>query len=181
MNQLLKLFITVLILMTSGCASYSITEQEMTDYVSDNLSTQQSIDIEGLVKAEIGLKDVDIRIGRADADRISVFANTSALVEVMSGPELALDLAMEFSAIPFYDKDTGEVFIKSVRLEDFDDKSNTLPEAFIPLLKPAVSVVGDVLSKYPVYQLDSNEFEQALLKSTNPNLVIKGNTLVIEL
>lgn len=180
-NRLFKIFTVVMIVVTSGCASYSISEQQMTDYVSNNLSANQSIDVEGLVKAEIGLNDVEIRIGRADADRISVFANTNALVEIMNGTELNLDLAMEFSAIPYYEKETGEVFIKSVRLEQFEDKSNTLPSALTPLLKPAVSVVGDVLSQYPVYQLDNSQFEQALLKSAQPNLVIKNNKLVIEL
>ncbi|TCW11460.1 uncharacterized protein DUF1439 [Vibrio crassostreae] len=42
-------------------------------------------------------------------------------------------------------------------------------------------MIGFALSQSPVYKLDSNKVQESLIKSSEPNLVIKDNKLVIEL
>ncbi|WP_117234728.1 DUF1439 domain-containing protein [Vibrio maerlii] len=177
-----KLFavITSFVLL-GGCASYSITEQEMTSYLTDNIAMNQSVGVQPLLYAEVSVDDLEVKIGRADADRISVFANTTADVQMYNTPNKSLDLDIEFSAVPEYNKDTGEIFLKSLKLERFEEKSGQLPSNLVMLLEPAVSTIGYALSQQPAYKLDSSDFKQSLLKSAEPNLVIKGNKLVIDL
>lgn len=170
-----------LTLFVSGCASYRITEQEMTDYLHEHVQLEQTIGIKNVMHAAIAVDDLKVNIGRVDKDRISVFASTNAKVQMLSSKELGLDLDIEFSAIPYYDAEQGEVFIKSLRLEKLEERSHLLTPEITQFLKPAVSMIGQALSNQPVYRLDSSKVQHSLLKSTNPNLVIKNNTLVIEL
>ncbi len=165
----------------SGCASYSVSEQDITNYLHDNVSFEQSVGIEHLLHATVSIQDLAVNIGRVDADRVSVLANTSAKVDILNQPQKNLDLDLAFSAVPEYDKDTGEIFLKSLRLDKFEEKNKLLTPEIKQLLKPAVSLIGKALSQYPVYKLDSSKVEQSLMKSAEPNLVIKDNKLVIEL
>lgn len=175
------LTLTFATLVVSGCASYSITEQDMTEYLQDSVVLEQSVGIENVMYAQVAVDDLKVKIGRSDAERVSVFANTRAQVQMFSMQNTELDLDIEFSAIPEYDQESGEIFLKSLRLEQFDDQSQQLTPEITKLLKPAVSMIGHALSQLPVYKLDGDQVQQALLKSAKPNLVIKNNKLVIEL
>ncbi len=181
MNSLYKTLVVSVVLSISGCASYSITEQEMTDYLNQNLAVNQSVGLDGLMRAEIALDDVAIKIGQDNSERIAVYANTNALLKFINSPNMSLDLNVEFSAIPHYEHQSGEIFLKSLRLEKFEDNSKQLPAQLSLILQPAVSLVGQVLSNQPVYQLDSSKMEQALLKSASPELVVEKGKLVIDL
>lgn len=181
MKSLQLLFLVLASFTLGGCATYSISEQEMTNYLSDNISFNQSVGVENVLYAQVAIDDLKVNIGRADADRLSVFANTNAKVQMFNQPSQTLDLDLEFSAIPEYKQESGEVFLKSLRLEKFDEKGGQLSPEIKALLKPAVSMIGYGLSNQAVYKLDSNSVQESLLKSSDPNLVIKDNKLVIEL
>ncbi len=175
------LAVTATIFVVNGCASYSITEQDMNQYLQDKAKINQSVGVQNVMYAQVSVDDLEVKIGRADADRISVFANTTANVQFLSQQDMGLDLDLEFSAIPKYDQDTGEVFLQSLRLERFEEKSKLLTPEVSKLLKPAVSMIGYALSNQPVYKLENDKVQAVLLKSASPNLVIKDNKLVIEL
>jgi hypothetical protein len=178
------IFLALAAAIISGCAGtglgFSITEQDMTRYLEKSAGIEQSVGVENVMFARIAVDDLKVTIGRADADRISVFANTTAMVQMLTMQEAELDLDVEFSAIPEYNQETGEVFMKSLRLEQFAEQSGKLTPEITKLLKPAVALIGQTLSTYPVYKLDENKIEQALLKSTNPKLVIQGHSLVVD-
>ncbi|WP_447026285.1 DUF1439 domain-containing protein [Vibrio sp. B1Z05] len=178
LSRLLLLSITIVL---SGCATYSVSEKEMTEYLHDNVSFNQSVGVENLMYAQVSVTDLEVKIGRSDANRIAVFANTIANVQLFDSPKQRLDLDLEFSAVPHYDAKTGEVFLQSIRLEKFTENGTPLPADIKRLIKPAVSMIGYGLSQKPVYKLDSNVLQQALIKSAEPNLVIRDNKLVIEL
>ncbi|MFA0178184.1 DUF1439 domain-containing protein [Vibrio lentus] len=176
-----RFIIAMTALMLSGCVSYSVTEQEMTNYLQDSVMLEQEVGVQNVMYAQVAVDDLAVQIGRADAERVSVLANTNAKVQVFNMPNMGLDLDIEFSAVPEYDKETGEVYLKSLRLERFEEKGKQLSPEIEKLLKPAVSMIGFALSQSPVYKLDSNKVQESLIKSSEPNLVIKDNKLVIEL
>ncbi|EGU42631.1 MULTISPECIES: DUF1439 domain-containing protein [Vibrio] len=176
-----RLIITCIALILSGCVSYSITEQEMTEYLADSVMLEQEVGVQSVMYAQVAVDDLQVKIGRADEQRVSVLANTNAKVQVFNMPNMGLDLDLEFSAIPEYDKESGEVYLKSLRLERFEEKEQQLSPEIEKLLKPAVSMIGFALSQSPVYKLDSNKVQESLIKSSEPNLVIRDNKLVIEL
>lgn len=182
MTKKLNIFIPLLAaFLISGCSSYSITESDMTKYLQDNVSFKHSVGVENVIYAHVAVDDLEVKIGRADADRVSVFANTSAKVEMLNRQNMKYNLDIEFSAIPEYDKETGEIFLKSLRLDTIQDNDKLLTPEVTKLIKPAISLIGYALSEQPVYKLSSNAVQQALIKSSNPDLVIKDNKLVIQL
>lgn len=82
-----QLFSLVLASLTlGGCATYSISEQEMTNYLTDNISFNQSVGVENVLYAQVAIDDLKVNIGRADADRLSVFANTNARYRCLINP-----------------------------------------------------------------------------------------------
>ncbi|PQJ59955.1 hypothetical protein BTO10_11215 [Vibrio chagasii] len=176
-----RLIITCIALILSGCVSYSITEQEMTEYLADSVMLEQEVGVQSVMYAQVAVDDLQVKIGRTDEQRVSVLANTNAKVQVFNMPNMGLDLDLEFSAIPEYDKESGEVYLKSLRLERFEEKEQQLSPEIEKLLKPAVSMIGFALSQSPVFKLDSNKVQESLIKSSEPNLVIRDNKLVIEL
>lgn len=171
----------IAISLLSGCTSYGITEREMTDYLSDKVEFNRSVGVHDVLHAQVSIDDLEVKIGRISDDRISVVTNTTAAIEMLSIPTKSLDLDIEFSAIPEYDKQSGEIYLKSIRLERFEESGKILPSNLETLLRPAVSMIGFALAQKPAYKLDSSEMKQALIKSAEPNLVIKNNRLVIEL
>lgn len=176
-----RFIIAGIALILNGCVSYSITEQEMTEYLADSVMLEQEVGVQSVMYAQVAVDDLQVKIGRADEQRVSVLANTNAKVQVFNMPNMGLDLDLEFSAIPEYDKESGEVYLKSLRLERFEEKDQQLSPEIEKLLKPAVSMIGFALSQSPVYKLDSNKVQESLIKSSEPNLVIRDNKLVIEL
>lgn len=180
MNKITSLAITS-VLILSGCSNYSITEKEMTDYLSDEIHIEKSVGIPGVLYAEVNIENIDVKIGRVDNQRISVFANTTADIQMMDELKQGMSLTLEFSAIPKYDKETGEIHLKSLRLEKFEEKNKQLPSELVTLLKPAISVIGYALSSEPAYKLNPQKMKEFFIKSAQPNLVIKNNQLVVEL
>lgn len=71
----------------------------MTRYLQDSININQSVGVESMMYAQVAVEDLQVKIGRADADRVSVFANTNAQVQVFNMPNIGLDLDIEFSAI----------------------------------------------------------------------------------
>ncbi len=153
----------------------------MNQYLEGKARINQSVGVENVMYAQVSVDDLDVKIGRVDGDRISVFANTKADIQLLTQRTVGMDLGIEFSAVPRYDQETGEVFLQSLRLEKFEDKNNVLTPEITNLIKPAVSMIGYALSNQPVYKLDSDKVQSILLKSASPNLVIKNNKLVIDL
>ncbi|ASI88390.1 DUF1439 domain-containing protein [Vibrio mediterranei] len=180
-NRFAKLlWASSVLLLLSGCVSYSITEQEMTNYLNHNLQLNQSVGVENVMYAKLSVDDLQVKIGRSDADRVAVFANTKAQLQLLDEQDINLDLDIEFSAIPKYEQESGEIFLQSLRLEKIDQEGQLLTPEIKKLIKPAVSMIGAAMSTYPVYKLDSNTVKEALLKSSNPEVVVKNNQLVIE-
>ncbi|CAM3089083.1 DUF1439 domain-containing protein [Vibrio rarus] len=173
--------IAVLLSLLSGCTVYRISEQDMTQYVHKNVGFSHSVGMKHVMYAHLSVDDLKVKIGRVDAERISIYAATQAKVQVLDSAAQTLHLQLEFSAIPEYEPMRGEVFLKKIRLETFTHEGTRIDPDIERLIKPAVAMIGYGLSDRPVYQLDSNALQQALIKSAQPDLRIKDHKLVIEL
>ncbi|MGF1832877.1 DUF1439 domain-containing protein [Photobacterium sanguinicancri] len=181
MQKIIRQLPIVLILLLSGCASYTVTENEVQSYLDDNAQFERTVGIKGIAHANVAFDDIAVGIGRVAADRINLDANAKANVVITGQKPQAVDVSMSFSAIPYYEKEEGAIFVKHLELEDIKVAP---PEIgmFIakPFVSPIVSLVGELISTRPIYKLDENDFKQSLLKSAKPELLIKGNKIVID-
>lgn len=167
-------------LMMSGCTSYTITEQDVSQYLNEEIEYNHELGLPGLLYATLHLDDVAVKIGRVAENRIDVEAAATGELEIFSQDNKELDLLLNFSAIPFYDKDRGAIYLKNVRLEKLDSKSYPIDDHLQKVVKPLVSVVSLFLTNEPVYKLKDSKLAESLIKAAEPNLLIKNNSMIID-
>ncbi len=55
------LTLTLAVLFIGGCASYSISEQDMTEYLQDSVVLEQSVGIENVMYAQVAVDDLKVK------------------------------------------------------------------------------------------------------------------------
>ncbi|KLV10088.1 DUF1439 domain-containing protein [Photobacterium ganghwense] len=165
----------------SSCASYSVTEQEVQQYLDKKTGFERSVGVKGLAHAKVKFEDVKVGIGRISDDRVNLEAKSFAKVSIYGQAPQEIELNVNFSAIPFYDKSEGAIFLKDLEVEKLDIEPNTLNLPSKQLLSPIVEIVGQFFLSQPVYRLDEKDFKQSVLKTARPELLIKNHSLVIQI
>ena len=95
-----RLFLLPLLLWLGGCASqYSISEQQVQQYLNDKVVKQIKLDSEGM-KLQSGITRLDVKLGE-QAERISVTAFGELKLETPLFP-LYASMQTRFSATPRY-------------------------------------------------------------------------------
>ena len=65
-----RFIIAMTALMLGGCVSYSVTEQEMTNYLQDSVMLEQEVGVQNVMYAQVAVDDLAVQIGRADTERV---------------------------------------------------------------------------------------------------------------
>lgn len=165
----------------SSCASYSVTEQEVQDYLDDRSGFERTVGIKGLAHANIKFENVKVGIGRVANDRVNLDADSQALISIQGQSSQQLQIKVSFSAVPYYDKEEGAIFLNDLNVEDIDIQPNELNLPSKQLLSPIIEMVGQYLLTRPVYRLSDEDFKQSMLKTARPELLIKNHELVIQI
>lgn len=165
----------------SSCASYSVTEQEVQDYLDDRSVFERTVGIKGLAHANIKFENVKVGIGRVANDRVNLDADSQALISIQGQSSQQLQIKVSFSAVPYYDKEEGAIFLNDLNVEDIDIQPNELNLPSKQLLSPIIEMVGQYLLTRPVYRLSDEDFKQSMLKTARPELLIKNHELVIQI
>ncbi|MCQ1056912.1 DUF1439 domain-containing protein [Photobacterium sp. DNB23_23_1] len=165
----------------SSCASYSVTEQEIQDYLDDRSGFERTVGVKGLAHANIKFENVKVGIGRVANDRVNLDADSKAQISIQGKSPQQLQIKVNFSAVPYYDKDEGAIFLNDLKVEDIDIQPNELNLPSKQLLSPIVEMVGQYLLTRPVYRLSDEDFKQSMLKTARPELLIKNHELVIQI
>lgn len=165
----------------SSCASYSVTEQEVQDYLDDRSGFEKTVGIKGLAHANIKFENVKVGIGRVANDRVNLDADSQALISIQGQSPQQLQIKVSFSAVPYYDKEEGAIFLNELNVEDIDIQPNELNLPSKQLLSPIIEMVGQYLLTRPVYRLSDEDFKQSMLKTARPELLIKNHELVIQI
>ncbi|MGF1723600.1 DUF1439 domain-containing protein [Photobacterium nomapromontoriensis] len=181
MKTIYALITVTLAMILSSCASYTVTEGEIQQYLDDRASFERTVGIRGLIHANVKFDDINVGIGRIANNRINLEAKSQANISVYGNKPQQVQLDINFSAIPYYDKDEGAIFLNDLNVEEIDIEPNTLNLPSKELLSPIVEMVGQFLLTRPVYRLDEDDFKQSMLKTAKPELLIKNHTLVIQM
>lgn len=171
----------ILALILTGCVSYSVTESEIQNYLDDLTSFERTIGIKGIAHANVIFNDIKVGIGRIAKDRVSLHAKIQAELMITSQPKQQVEVDVSFSAIPYYDKDEGAIFLNNLNVESLNVTPDDLGIfANKQLITSIVGIVGQILSTRPVYRLNEDDLKQSFLKTAKPELMIKNNELVID-
>lgn len=175
------LVVIVFATLLSSCTSYSVTEGEVQQYLDEKASFERTVGIKGLIYANVKFDDIKVGIGRVANNRINLDAKSQAKVSIYGQKPQQVLLNINFSAIPYYDKEEGAIFLNDLEVEDLNIEPNTqnLPDK--ELLSPIVEMIGQFLLTRPVYRLKDDDFKQSMLKTAKPELLIKNHALVIQM
>ncbi|PSW20217.1 DUF1439 domain-containing protein [Photobacterium sanctipauli] len=182
MRSLLSILLATLIsVLLSSCASYSVTEAEVQEYLDDKVSFERTVGIKGIAHANVKFDDVKVGIGRVASDRVNLEAKSLAKISLSGQAPQEVAINVNFSAIPYYDKDEGAIFLNELEVEDIDFSPNSLNLPSKQLLSPIIEMVGQYILTRPVYRLSDEDYKQSLLKTARPELLIKNHSLVIQM
>ncbi|WP_036799679.1 DUF1439 domain-containing protein [Photobacterium marinum] len=177
-----RVLILTLVFLLSSCASYSVTEGEIQEYLDKNASFERTVGVKGLAYANVKFNDIKVGIGRVSDDRVNLEAKSEAKIIISGQPEQEVSIDVSFSAVPYYDRNEGAIFLNDLEVESLDIVPDVL-EGFGSkhLISPIVQLIGQLLLTRPVYRLDEDDFKQSVLKTARPELLIKNHSLVVQM
>ncbi|MGF1731503.1 DUF1439 domain-containing protein [Photobacterium kasasachensis] len=179
MKKLVALLITFAL---SSCASYSVTEAEIQDYLDSRAAFERTVGIKGLAYANVKFSDIKVGIGRVADDRVSLDAKSQAKLMISGQRQQEVAIDVSFSAVPYYDKDEGAIFLNDLEVESLELTPDELTSfASKQLLSSVVEMVGQLILTQPVYRLDEEDTKQSMLKTAKPELLIKNHSLVVQM
>lgn len=168
---------SVLLLLT-GCASqYSITEQELTHYLSNEVhfETTQGNSLFGV---EIKINDLDVTLGRkAETMAIAAHSKIKILNPLMP---IKAKLTAQFEAKPWYDAATHSVYLRQVTLVRIESTPKDIEKAITSIAPQVMQFLTHYLETQPVYILDIKESNQALIAEITKRIeVVPGKLKLI--
>lgn len=177
-----KLAVLLTSFILSSCASYSVTEGEIQDYLDSRASFERTVGIKGLAYANVKFSDIKVGIGRVADDRVSLDAKSQAKIMISGQQQQDIAIDVSFSAVPYYNKEEGAIFLNDLEVESLDLTPDELTNfASKQLLSSIVEMVGQFILTQPVYRLDEDDAKQSLLKTARPELLIKNHSLIVQM
>ncbi|MGF1687274.1 DUF1439 domain-containing protein [Photobacterium japonica] len=153
----------------------------MQHYLDDKAKFERTVGIRGIAHANVKFDDIKVGIGRVANDRVNLDAKSEANVTIYGQKPQTVNLNVSFSAVPYYDKAEGAIFLNDLNVENIDIQPNSLNLPTKQLLTPVIEMVGQFLLTRPVYRLNEDDFKQSALKTARPELLIKNHALVIQM
>ncbi|VTR17668.1 Uncharacterized lipoprotein yceB precursor [Serratia fonticola] len=98
-----------------GCnqlTQYSVSEQEVNNYLQKPTTTKSRSAYRGLVDANIVLTQLQSQIGRTEPNKVTLSGNAKVNITSILGPQAA-DLQLTLKAQPVYDREKGAIFLKT--------------------------------------------------------------------
>ncbi len=138
---------------------YTITEQDMNQYLQKYNNFQKQIGISGLVDADITVDQLNSQIGRTDPNKVTLTGHAKVNISSILGPQTS-DLQITLQAQPVYNSEQGAIFLRDMELTDYTVK----PEKMSGVMKAVVPYLNQSLKTYfnekAVYTLDPNKSEK---------------------
>jgi len=166
----------------AGCnqlTQYTLSEQEVNDYLQKHNDYQKQIGVPGLVDANIVLTQLQSQIGRSEPGKVTLSGDAKVNITSILGPQTA-DLKLTLKAQPVYDRAQGAIFLKDMELTDYSvqpEKMQTVMKALTPYLNQSLKSYFD---QKPAYVLNpDNSKTEALAKKLAKGLEVKPGELVI--
>lgn len=181
-----KLFLGAAALMFAGLLAgcnqltqYTVSEQQVNDYLHQHNDFQKQLGVPGLVDAKITLTNLNSQIGRAEPGKITLTGDASVDITSLFGPQKA-DMTLTLKAQPSFDKEKGAIFLKDMEVVDYTIK----PEKIDSVMKGLMPYLNQSLRSYfdqkPAYVLNGDHSKgEAMAKKLAKGLEVKPGELVI--
>lgn len=166
----------------TGCnqlTQYTLSEQDVNQYLQKHNQFEKQIGVPGLVEARIVLTKLNSEIGRSQPDRVTLKGHAAISITSLLGPQQAeMDLTME--ARPEFDNEKKAVYLKDLQLTDSEvqpPKMQGVMNTLNPYLNQALKSYFD---QRPAYVLNADRSKgEALAMRLAKGLEVKPGELVI--
>ncbi|MEI7375586.1 lipoprotein [Dickeya chrysanthemi] len=171
-------------LLISGCnqlAQYSLSEQEINQYLQQHNDYQKQLGVPGVVDAHITLTELTSQIGRAEPGKVTLSGNAKVDINSLLGKQQA-DMKLTLKAQPVFNKDEGAIYLKEMELVDYSvqpEKLQTVMQTLTPYLNQSLKSYFDQKPAYVLNPEHSNK--EALAKKLAKGIEVKPGQLVIML
>ncbi|ASJ95274.1 DUF1439 domain-containing protein [Shewanella marisflavi] len=176
MKQLTLLGLMMLLL-TACVSQYSISERQLTNYLNEEMHFEVK---EGnrFFGIEMKINDVKVKLGHK-ADTMAIAANSQIKVANPLMPINATTTA-EFEAKPWYDTNQHSLYLRELKLVKLTSSPKDLEQAMGQAAPQVMRFITHFLETQPVYVLDTQEGNQALLAEMTKRIeVVPGKINLI--
>ena len=171
----LSFTLSFVLLFLTGCVSqYSITESELEDYLSDEIHFEIK---EGnqLFGIDMRINNIEVKLGHK-ADIMAVSATSVIKVRNPLMPFKA-ELETTFEAKPWYDAANHSVYLKDLKLVEIKSSPKDFDKAIQQFSPQLMRFLTQFLETQPVYVLDTNESNQALIAEMTKRIQVQPGKL----
>ena len=166
----------------AGCnhlTQYTLSEQQVNDYLHKHNDFQKQLGVPGLVDARITLTNLSSQIGRAEPGKVTLTGDADIDVNSLFGAQKA-NMTLTLKATPSFNKDEGAIYLKDMEVVDYTVK----PEKMQSVIKGLMPYLNQSLKSYfdqkPAYVLSSDRSKgEAMAKKLAKGIEVKPGELVI--
>ncbi|CNE42125.1 lipoprotein [Yersinia nurmii] len=166
----------------SGCnplTQYTLTEQEINEYLQKHNNYEKQIGVPGLVDAHITLSQLQSQIGRAEPGKVTLTGNAQVKISSILGPQNA-DMQLTLKAQPVFDREKGAIFLKDMEVIDYKVQPEKM-DSVMSMLKPYLNQsLKSYFDQQPAYVLDAEKSKtEAMAKKLAKGLEVKPGMLIV--
>ena len=173
--KILSFTLSCVLLFLTGCVSqYSITESELEDYLSDEIHFE--------IKEGNQLFGIDMRINNIEVElghKTDIMAVSATSVIKVRNPLMPFKAELEatFEAKPWYDATNHSVYLRELKLVEIKSSPKDFDKAIQQFSPQLMRFLTQFLETQPVYVLDTNESNQALIAEMTKRIQVQPGKL----
>lgn len=178
MITLVKTLGLSLLLVLTGCASqYSITESEIAQYLNKDMHFEVKQGNK-LIGVSLKLNDIQVVLGQ----KPNTMAVTAATVINVNNPLVPLHARLKttFEAVPWYDGNTKSVYLRQLNLVKVESEPADIERYITQVTPQLMTFLSHYLATQPVYTLDVNDTNQAMMAKMTKEIIVQQGKLVIK-
>ncbi|WP_192456726.1 lipoprotein [Musicola keenii] len=166
----------------SGCGpltQYSLSEQEINQYLQQHNDYQKQLGVPGVIDANIVLTELNSQIGRTEPGKVTLSGNAKVNIASLLGNQTA-DMKLTLKAQPVFNKEQGAIYLKDLELVSYQvepEKLQSLLQTLTPYLNQSLKNYFDQKPAYVLNPEHSNK--EALAKKLAKGIDVKPGQLVI--
>lgn len=167
-------------LLLAACATtqYNVSESDINRYLNDKIAFEKELGIPGIMSGKISLDDLTSRIGRSQADKVELdAAGDLQMTSPLGSQQMKVHLSLR--ARPDYVAEQGAIYLRDLEVLSVRTEPAEVGAALTPLLATFNQSVSQLLSQTPVYRLDGNRANEAMIKDKVQALKVEPGRLVI--
>lgn len=171
-------------LLLSGCnklTSYTITEQEVNQYLNKYNEFEKNVEIPGLLEAHITLNNLTSQIAREEPNTVTLTGHGIIKTDSLLGVH-DCNLQVSLKAQPQYEAKQGAIYLKEMAITDYRVKPENMSSAMKAIAPYLNKTLKNYFNQNPVYTLGASDNKKELMvKKQALSMEIKPGELIISL